>query len=122
MKTLPGLPASIVLGIQNAHPHSSVVSGVALLWCDALGYGESGTYSANCYSDTWQGRITFRVEGPGRMTLDNIRAETEKIVEKGNYEYRIYQVVMYPLFLYGFLLLSALVWLAARAFRFVKNG
>ena len=34
----------------------------------------------------------------------------------------MYRLIMYPIFLYMFLALSALIWLVVKAYRFVKNG
>lgn len=123
MHKFVGKDAVFQLGVEDKKLRSLVAIDPPLFLCHTLSFGsEPGTYTGQCYGDGWGGPITFRADGPSRIMLDNLNASIEKEIRDTRSEYRWYQIVMYPIFIYGFLILSLFWWLTVKANRFVKRG
>lgn len=124
-RNLIGKNAIVHLGIPTESARSSTVNATTvLLYCNDLHYGtEPGNYSASCFGNGWSGPVSFRVDsGPSRPMLDALQKDVWKLVEEKKSDFRLWQWVMYPIFVYGFLALSLVCWLAMRAVRFVRAG
>ena len=122
MKTLVGVPATVMLGIEN-NERSMIADGAALLACNGLNIkDEAGLYSANCYGSGWSGPITFRADGEGRNSLETLRTKIGEEIRGLESDYLLYRILTYPLFIYLFLILSLVSWLVVQSFRFVRRG
>ena len=88
--------------------------------CKDLTFGDKvDTYSSWCYGDYWAGEVFFKSDD---YLIKEIR---ESIVEQKNmaqYEYLFAQFVMYPIFIWLFIILSGLTWVTKQAVSFVKAG
>ena len=123
VKTFKGSTATLLLGGKDKNLLTAQGNGTLHMNCHTLVFNEkAGTYDASCFGLGWGGPLSFSVEGPDREWLDGLSASIEKVVGERKTEYRWFQIVVYPIFFYGFLLLSLLCWLAARATKFVKAG
>jgi hypothetical protein len=123
MHNLVGKSAVFQLGVADKKRQSMVDIDPVFLYCHTLTFGsEPGTYTADCYGEGWGGPITFRADRASRIMLDSLNTSIEKKISDTRSEYRWFQIVMYPIFIYGFLILSLLWWLTVKAVRFVKRG
>ncbi|CAM2162011.1 conserved hypothetical protein [Burkholderia latens] len=123
VKTFKGAPATLLLGGKQENFLTVQQDGTLLMNCHTLEFSENaGTYNASCFGPGWGSPLSFSVEGRDREMLDGLGASVEKVVNERRTEYRWFQIVMYPIFFYGFLVLSLLCWLVARATKFVKAG
>jgi hypothetical protein len=121
MHRLVGKRATVRLGTDGS---TSVLAGNnALLVCNSL-YYLPGTdlYRSQCFGEGWGGSITYRVAGPDKDMLDGLDAAVRKEVERRKTDYVLYRIIMYPLFICAFLVLSALAWVTMRAVRYVRQG
>jgi len=122
-KALIGKPASVGLGNIPKDASSSLIFGTAFLFCNTLLFTDQpATYTATCYGRNWMGPVTFSVVGKDRPMLDGLRDAVEKTVDEQKTNYVLYRFITYPIFAYGFLVLSLLCWMVARATRFVRAG
>lgn len=122
MGTLAGRRVMVKLGIQQGE--QSIISGEnIILYCNNLLFkAQEGEYTSQCYGDGWGGPVNYRTTGASRDDLDKLLASINKEVDSGRLDYDIYRIVMYPIFIYLFLLISFFAWISVKAVRFVKNG
>lgn len=121
MNSLVGKRAVVNLGIKKDELSSIHRDGV-LLFCNNLWFGaKHGEYTSQCYGDGWGGAITYQVTGQSRRELERLQAAINDVVATREAEYFAYRAVMYPLFIYLFLIISFLVWITIKAARFVKG-
>ena len=117
-----GKPAQIVLGIANGEK-SIVQRESIILFCNSLKFGKySQEYESSCYGNNWSGILKYSLGKEGSEKINSLKGE---ILEKYKEEKRsalLYKIVFYPLFLYIFIVVSALLWLGGKAYRFVKAG
>jgi hypothetical protein len=119
---MAGRRGMIQLGIPDKEL-SLVSSDRFLLLCHNIRYqGTPGVYSSRCFGDGWTAPFKYRVLAQDRDMLEGLKAEIHKSFDDKVTEYRIYQAVMYPAFVYLFLNLSALVWLTGKAVQYVRRG
>ena len=117
-----GKTAIIQLGIDGGK-RSFLLGDNAVIYCNSLDFGErSGEYDATCYGQGWSGSMGFFVAGESKEMLDKLRLSMQEEVKKWDRDYLIYRIVMYPMFIYMFLIGSALIWLARKSFRYVRFG
>lgn len=131
-----GNPASAALAMQSLAGQSAIVhlgkdfttkstirnSGLNLS-CNDINFTDvAGEYVSNCYGENWGGPVTFRLSGSEQQELDKLKISVKKEVDKRQSDYNMYRVVTYPIFVIIFLIVSLIVWIFARAVRFVKNG
>ncbi|WP_209382096.1 hypothetical protein [Pararoseomonas baculiformis] len=123
MRGLAGKIAVIQLGIEGGR-RSMVEGDQVFLYCNSLNYDlTSGSYWSDCFGNGWGGPVTFTVAGrQDRAMLDQLQAAIGREIERKEADYQLYQVVVYPIFLYAFLVLSALAWLTMKAVLFVRAG
>ena len=122
IRSLEGMPA-IVLLVSEPGGRSTVGNGIISLYCNSLWFGEApGAYSSRCFGDGWSTKVTYSVMGADRQMLDNLANSINLEAQNIRNDYRLYQVVIYPLFLYLFLIISALIWITIKAVNFVKGG
>jgi hypothetical protein len=123
MQTFKGSTATLLLGGREKNLVTRRPDGTLLMNCLTLDFdSKAGTYGATCFGPGWATSLTFTANGPDREMLDGLSAAIGQVADERKTEYRWFQVVMYPIFIYAFLLLSVLWWLAMRALRFVKAG
>lgn len=121
MEGLTGKKALIQLGMTKEES-SSVIDDIVSLKCNQLTFGTDSTiYEAHCYGDGWAGQVKFVAQGRTLDTLTNLRAEATKELDDARIDYRAYQIIMYPLFVYLFFIVSGLTWITRRTYRFVKG-
>lgn len=122
MESLPGHRAVIKLGIEDGES-SFIHDGIYVLYCNSLKFeSKGGEYTSGCYGDEWSGRVTYQASGHSRDQLDKLLSSVRKIDSQRKSEYNIFRVVMYPLFVYLFIILSLVVFIVSRAVRYVKSG
>lgn len=122
MGSLAGRRAMVKLGFQKGE--RSIISGEdIILYCNTLRFkAMEGEYSSHCYGKGWGGNVTYRATGVSRDELDKLLAAINKAVDSRSWDYNIYRAVMYPIYVYLFLLVSFFAWVFLKAVRFVKNG
>ena len=122
MQALVGKTATVVLGFDD-NDKSVVAERSALLNCHSLEIkGPTGFFSAACFGQSWGGTLTFEVFGRERDRLETLKSAIQEEVSEIKSQYFMYRVVTYPLFVYLFLIASALIWLVNKAVRFVQRG
>jgi hypothetical protein len=126
LSRIQGIQALIKLGtLGKDEPLPMLGAGNTLLvYCNDIDFTETpGNFAnAHCFGKGWGGVLKFEALGPGKEMLVDLGTSIDGEVARGQTDYRLYQVFDYPLFIYLFLLLSLLAFLASRAIRFVKNG
>ena len=124
MNGLVGRTVSIFLGPPKGGK-SVVTEQNALLYCNDLTFESvPGTYTSRCWGEGWGGPITFNVEDASqdRNMLDQLKVAIDLEVKGMRNDHIMYMLVVYPIFFYGFLLLSLLYWLGILAARYVRKG
>lgn len=122
MKSLVGKRTQIELGIKEGEQPSVYRDGARLL-CNNLFFSEAnGEYTSQCYGNGWGGPLTYKVTGQSRDELEKLQTAISEIVSSRENDYFIYRAVMYPMFIYLFLLVSLLAWGAMKAARYVRAG
>lgn len=122
MASLIGQKAAIKLGIEEGE-RSFIQDGMYFLYCNSLKFeSKEGEYTSNCYGDGWSGVVTYQATGHSRDQLDKLLSSIKKVDSKRKSEYNIFRVVMYPFFVYLFILVSLIVFIVSRAIRYVKSG
>ena len=122
MSSLLGQKAVIKLGIEEGE-RSFIQDGVYFLYCNSLKFeSKEGEYTSNCFGDGWSGGVTYQATGHSRDQLDKLLSSIKEVDSQRKSEYNIFRVVMYPLFVYLFILASLIVFIVSRAIRYVKSG
>lgn len=123
MGSLAGRRVVVKLGILQGERSVITDDNNIILYCNNLRFNtQEGEYTSHCYGDGWGGPVTYRTTGVSRDELDKLLVSINKEVDSGRLGYDIYRIVMYPIFIYLFLLISFFVWISVKAVRFVKNG
>lgn len=123
MKEIVGRQGGILLGIQKNEKSALLPGHEPLLTCNRLDFfHEAGIYAAGCYGEHWSGSVKFSVDGNNEKILKNLKFSIAKSVEEATKEYRIYQFVMYPLFIYLFLIVSFIFYAIKASVKYVKIG
>lgn len=124
-RNLVGKQAMVHLGFPTETAKSRAINATTvLLYCNDLRYqAEPGTYTSGCYGEGWSGPVTYRIDSrPSRSMLDTLQSDVWRLVDEKNSDFRLWQIVIYPIFIYGFLLLSFVGWMTVKATRFVKTS
>lgn len=122
-----GMKANLLFGLAG---DNSIIGDKAYLYCNMLLLedeyiqDDSGSYTASCHSDvsTFLEKIRFSVSGHSKDILDEMISSIKLSIDRRETEYLLYRIVIYPILIYIFLVLSALAWVTVKAVRFVKNG
>ena len=119
---LVGRQANVILGLDGDQ-RSYVSSDNLVLYCNSLNFEvKLNEYRSNCFGDDWAQSVSFALVGDGREHLNALKKAMIAEIDDNAARYRGYQLLMYPLFVYLFMLLSGLAWLTNKAYRFVKAG
>jgi hypothetical protein len=125
LRKLVGMRANVSLGIYG-EARSIIDGNIVYLQCNSLSFDVTpGVYTSLCFGGGWApGAVTFTysVAAPDREGLDQLRSSINNAVDNKKFEYFTYMILMYPVFIYAFFILSALAWVTAKAVRYVKNG
>ena len=109
------------LGIENDE-RSFIRENQAVLYCNSLSFlKRQGEYSSKCFGNDWHAFVTYQLTGHSRNQIEQLESSIHDQVESRNSSYLIYRLVMYPIFIYVFLIISFLIWLTIKAFNFVKG-
>ena len=127
MKSLAGREAVMEFGNLNNKEQSIVSKEMVFLSCNGLsirGYQKlkKGEYETQCFGEGWNGIVIFQELRASPFGLDRLLVSANKAADSMYMEYDLYRIVMYPLFIYLFLLISAFYWIFVKASTFVKNG
>lgn len=122
MGALAGRQATVNLG--NANKEESITVGdMNILYCNSLEFEtKEGEYTSVCYGDGWGGPVTYRVTGASRGELDKLLNSINEEIDDRRLDSYLYRTVMYPIFIYIFLIVSFLMWLFMKAVRFVNRA
>jgi len=123
MQTLVGKPGvALQLGAERGES-SMIAERFALLTCHTLEiYPENSSYSAHCFGNGWGGVLEFSPSGEGAVALNQLVDSVNKVRDEEYIGAIIYYAVVWPFFVYIFLIGSLLWWIATKAVRFVKAG
>ena len=77
------------------------------------------TYYSWCYGDSWAGEVFFKSDD---IIMNAIRESLIKQKNSIQYDYLFAQLVMYPIFIWLFIIISGLAWVTKQAVSFVKAG
>lgn len=122
MASLPGQKAVIILGMKDGEK-SFIQDKMYFLYCNNLKFEENtGEYSSDCFGDEFRGLVTYQVTGYSRDVIDKLRSAIQVVESRRKYEYDIFRIVMYPMFVYLFLLASFVIFIISKAIRYVKAG
>ena len=117
-----GRRAIVKLGIDKEEK-SFISEDTPIIYCYSLTFeAKEGEYTSYCFGDGWGAGFTYRAIGASRDNLEKLLASINQIEDSRRREYNIYRVVMYPIFIYLFILISFISWIFVKAVRFVKNG
>lgn len=123
MGSFAGMRAVVKLGIEKGERSIIISDEDIILYCNDLSFkAMEGEYTSRCYGKGWAGNVTYRATGVSRDELDKLLASINKTVDSRSRDYNIYRAVMYPIYVYLFLLVSFFAWVFLKAVRFVKNG
>lgn len=124
MQKLVNRTAIVNLGIVGKETSYEIgEGGLVGLYCNSLSLENAPrNYEANCYGEGWSGPVRFTTQGADQTMLDGLKADVDAREGEQRRDYRLYQIVTYPLLLYAFLIVSAVTWLIARATRYVRAG
>jgi hypothetical protein len=121
VRRLVGMRGAVQLGIENGE-NSTLVGDTALLFCNSVDLDQTpGQFVSQCYGDGWAAALTYTLTSSSKANLDELQAVVRQALEDKKFDYRVYQMTMYPIFIYAFLVLSGSVWLTRKAVRFVKG-
>lgn len=122
MASLPGQKAVIKLGIEEGES-SFVQDNMYFLYCNSLKFEEkAGEYTSGCYGDGWEGVVTYQAAGYSRGELDKLLSSIQRVESQRKSEYNIFRIVMYPMFVYLFLLASLIIFIVSKAIKYIKAG
>jgi hypothetical protein len=123
-----GMKANLLFGFGQASG-SSIIGDTAYLYCSMLLLDKyiqgDGTYTASCFSNvstSFLSKVRFSVSGPSKDILDEMISSIKLHVDRRELDYLLYRMIMYPFFIYLFLVVSALAWVTVKAVKFVKSG
>lgn len=94
-----------------------------LIYCNSL-YRETtpDTYSSQCSVGEWGAIVEYVVLDEAKSNLDGLQFSIDREIDRRKSQFAFYSVLVYPLFVYLFLILSLAAFLVSKAVRFVKNG
>lgn len=124
LNALVGKAAQMALGIPTGK-HSIITNNAAFLWCDRLQYLlEDNRYDSYCYGDGWDGYVKFTVSLNGRdyQLLQGLWSEIESVRADRRLDFAVYCLIVLPMFVYLFFVVSGIIWLGVKAVKFVRNG
>lgn len=122
MKSLTGKKAILQLGIPGNERSVIIDNGISSLYCNNLNFEDTpGLYMSQCYGNGWGGPIVYHVSDLDRPKMDELKSGIEKIISERESDYFLYRIIIYPLFIYVFLLISLLIWIFRKAVRFVNS-
>jgi hypothetical protein len=122
VKSLIGKPANAQFGIEG-HKNSIVMTDGVILYCNAVDFTEDpNLYRASCGGDGWNGIFYLSFISSSKLHLDEMESSILRAMDRTNAEYFQYRLITYPLFVYIFLILSALFWTVRKAIGFVNAG
>jgi len=121
MSQLVGRNADIVLGMRPKE-RSNVAGEPTVLRCNSVAYLPDGMFMSRCFDEKWDGRVFYTASGDSLEMLQVLRKELSQEISVWENDRVLYRATTYSMFLVGFLLISSVVWLCRRAFRFVKAG
>lgn len=121
MGSFAGRSSDILLGVREAQ-NSIITNQEMLLFCSNLKFKSPGIYESNCHGDGWGGPVTYRLFGEAETSMKDLQSSIQKEIEHREQDYFAYKLIMYPIFIYLFFLISLVAWLTVLAVRFVKNG
>lgn len=113
---------SIQLGFESGQ-RSYLGDGVNILLCHSLVFKESSNdYEAACFGEGWGGIITFGAFGDSKRTLVDLETQVSDEVNRFFVSRIVEKAILWPMFIYLFLLLSLAVYLIRKAARYVNAG
>lgn len=122
MQSLEGRIATVVFGIKRGE-HSGINNGELVLACNNLNFQvDRDKYVAQCFGSSWSGSFTMHIDGGDQALMQTLRQAIKDEVAKQKSDYIMQRVILYPIFVYLFLILAALSWLCVKAYRFVRAG
>lgn len=123
MKSLVGLPnTSIQLGFDQGQRSYYGDTFTVLACHDLIFKNTSNDYEASCFGEGWGGVVTFEAFGDSKATLNSLKTRLDKEVKAFFIDRMIRMAVLWPMFIYLFLLMSAVAFVAGKAIRYVKAG
>jgi hypothetical protein len=125
LKTLDGRNALVLLSDLGGkqHPDSlTLPNGDLEIRCTDIEDKGTGDFEGRCWGMDWQGIVMFEVTGSGRQMIEDLNKAINQSIASGQLDFWAYVLIEYPMFIYGFLLLSLLAAIAKKATRYVKAG
>lgn len=124
IKGLIGKQGAIVLGIRDSSSRSIVLdSGNVLLYCNSLRFKEGNDfYQSYCFGEGWGADIYYSVLGEDRDALSALESSISEEIKRVEESIVIGWVVMTPMFVIIFVLISFVIYLVQKAYRYVKGG
>lgn len=83
---------------------------------------EPGIYFSFCGNGWIKFTVSNNESRNDRAYLDSLEAAINQQFDRAQADYREYQMVVYPLFVYAFLILSLIVWVIGKAVSYVRHG
>ncbi len=81
-----------------------------------------GILRAECLGEGWAGKVTFKLGALSEAALNQLTNAIDLKIKRVNRAELEHYTLISPIFLLGFLLLSALIWVTRMAYRFVMRG
>lgn len=118
-----GMKANLTLGINNSSPSSFVRDDFVYLYCNSLFLSESGNeFISDCFGDNWRASIKYKILGDSRDVVSSLSASVFDEIKSINKYMILHWVISVPIFLFGFIFLSLIIFSTFKAYSYVKNG
>lgn len=120
MKSLIGKPANVQFGVE-ANKRSIASENGVFFYCNGLYFRETkDLYQASCGGDGWNGLFDLSFSNSSKLHLEKLKLSIMSRMDEKNVDYLVYRIITYPIFLYIFLILSAIFLVVKKAIAFVN--
>lgn len=122
IQALEGRAGYLHLGVE-AGKRSIIEDNEFFIYCSDLNIRLPGDiYESVCSGMGWQGHLKFKPLGESQEILQTLRTAIAQEIDRKKSDFVVYALIIYPFFVYLFLLLSLAIVLVSKAISFVKNG
>ncbi|MGF6348172.1 hypothetical protein [Variovorax sp. W2I14] len=120
IQAMTGRTGSLQLGVPPSR-QSTIEANDFLIYCTELDVRSPGdTYESVCSGKDWQGRLKFTALEQSQEVLQALRAAVNRELDRKTGDFVGYAALVYPFFVYLFLLVSLLVYFASKVRRGAK--
>lgn len=120
---IPGRTGSIYFGGTKNSQSKFLPDNQAHLSCNTFEWlKETGKYRAICGGEGWTTNVEFAASQKTVDQINNLKNALDLTIRQTQKDFNTYRVVMYPIFLYIYFLLSLLIFAIYKGYKFVKGN